>query len=193
MSDYPSRAAQATAAPPPRSGVAPGSPSEDTGKTARSENGASTSPLRTAEAFETYCSQVQNRLAEHATQRASFLQSAYDRLTRLLHTARAVEDTGLYNELWQHRVAVRELLEALSHVSSLSSSSSPSAPSSANGTAFPASAYPDPSECRSLRSRAFRLPVSPNRAFPQLAVWAARRNRTHLRLPLRQPRIPCCP
>ena len=66
-------------------------------------------------------SQEQNRLAEHATQRASFLQSAYDRLTRLLHTARAVEDTGLYNELWQHRVAVRELLEALSHVSSASS------------------------------------------------------------------------
>ncbi len=76
------------------------------------------SPLRSADTFESYCSQVQIRLAEHATLRISFLQSAYDRLTRLLHTARAVEDTALYNELWQHRVAVRELLEALSQVSS---------------------------------------------------------------------------
>ena len=146
MSDYPSRAAQATAAPPQRSGVATVNPGEDTGKTARPENGASASPLRTAEAFETYCSQVQNRLAEHAAQRASFLQSAYDRLTRLLHTARAVEDTGLYNELWQHRVAVRELLEALSHASSASSASAPissaSAPSSAGDTTLSASAYP---------------------------------------------------
>jgi hypothetical protein len=44
------------------------------------------------------------------------LQSAHERLTRLLYTARAVEDATLYNELWQHRVVVRELLDALSQL-----------------------------------------------------------------------------
>jgi hypothetical protein len=146
MSDYPSRVAHATA-PPQRSGVVAGNPGEDTGKTVRPETGAFASPLRTAESFEMYCSQIQNRLAEHAAQRANFLQSAYDRLTRLLHTARAVEDTVLYNELWQHRVAVRELLEALSHLSAAPSAPVPTAPahSSANDAVYSAvvaSAFP---------------------------------------------------
>ena len=74
------------------------------------------SPLRSQESFDSYCIQVQTRLAEYAAQRIHFLQSAHERLTRLLYTARAVEDTALYNELWQNRVVVRELLDALSQL-----------------------------------------------------------------------------
>ncbi len=81
---------------------------------ARSEG----SPLRSQEAFDAYCQQVQYRLAEYAAQRTHFLRGAFDRLTRLLQTARAVEDNSLYNELWQVRVAVRELLEALAQATS---------------------------------------------------------------------------
>ncbi|CCW34971.1 hypothetical protein CTKA_00007 [Chthonomonas calidirosea] len=74
------------------------------------------SPLRTPEAFEAYCAQVQSRLAQYAQQRANFLLSAHDRLTRLLATARAVEDNDLYNELLQYQMATKELLDALSQV-----------------------------------------------------------------------------
>lgn len=74
------------------------------------------SPLRSAETFEAYCEQILSRLAEHAAQRMHFLQTAHDRLTRLLQTARDVGDTALYQELWQHRVAARELLEAAARV-----------------------------------------------------------------------------
>lgn len=74
-------------------------------------------PLRSAETFETYCHQIQSRLAEHALRRRHFLQNAHDRLTQLLHAARAVEDNALYNELWQVRLATRELLEAIRHLS----------------------------------------------------------------------------
>ena len=90
----------------------------------------SASPLRSSETFESYCTEVQVRLAEHAAQRLNFLQSAHDRLTRLLQTARAVEDTGLYNELWQHRVAVRELLDSLNKITAPSNvtSSDPISP-----------------------------------------------------------------
>ncbi len=77
------------------------------------------SPLRSQEAFDAYCQQVQFRLAEYAAQRTHFLRGAFDRLTRLLQTARAVEDNSLYNELWQVRVAVRELLESLSQASTV--------------------------------------------------------------------------
>jgi hypothetical protein len=76
-----------------------------------------TNPLRSAETFEAYCQHIQSRLAEHAVRRRHFLQNAYDRLTQLLHAARAVEDTALYNELWQVRLATRELLEAIKHLS----------------------------------------------------------------------------
>lgn len=72
----------------------------------------SASPLRSAELFDLYCGHVQEKLAAHAAQRMSFLQAAYDRLTCLLQAARDVEDTALYGELAQHRVAARELLEA---------------------------------------------------------------------------------
>ena len=106
---------------PPRAAIPPGTSVETQNKSARAEQGSSPSPLRSAEAFENYCTQVQSRLAEHAAQRTHFLQAAFERLTRLLHTARDVEDAALYNELWQHRVAVRELLESLSHVASSSS------------------------------------------------------------------------
>ncbi len=71
------------------------------------------SPLHSAESFDAYCQHVQSRLSEHATRRREFLQAAYERLTNLLCAARDVEDALLYNELWQHRVAVRELLDAL--------------------------------------------------------------------------------
>ena len=112
-------------------------------KGARPEQGSSPSPLRSAEAFDSYCVQVQSRLAEHAAQRIHFLQSAFERLTRLLHTARDVEDTSLYNELWQHRVAVRELLEALTQVGSsvtaVAASAASSSASAAVSTSLPAS------------------------------------------------------
>lgn len=91
------------------------------------------SPLRSAEAFDAYCLNVQARLVAHANQRKHFLQNAYERLTRLLHTAKAVEDTPLYNELWQQRTAVRELLEALHQINTLNVNG-------ATGTAAPAAA-----------------------------------------------------
>ncbi|MCS6776813.1 MAG: hypothetical protein RMJ43_15190 [Chloroherpetonaceae bacterium] len=75
------------------------------------------SPLKNAETFETYCHHVQARLAEHALRRRHFLQNAHERLTQLLHAARAVEDHALYQELWQVRLATRELLESLRHLS----------------------------------------------------------------------------
>jgi len=78
------------------------------------ENGADKNvPLRSEEAFEIYCRSVQSQLAEHALKRKHFLQNAHTRLTQLLHAARAVEDTTLYEELWQTRAAARELLAAL--------------------------------------------------------------------------------
>jgi hypothetical protein len=99
--------------------------------TVRAENGVASSPLRSQEAFDAYCVQVQTRLAEYAAQRIHFLQSAHERLTRLLYTARAVEDTALYNELWQHRVVVRELLEALNQLPKAApqATAAPAAPS----------------------------------------------------------------
>lgn len=81
----------------------------------RETNGAipsGLSPLRTHESFTDYCAQVQGRLRERAATRRQFLQAAYDRLTGLLHAALAVDDQPLYNELWQHRVAAKELLES---------------------------------------------------------------------------------
>ncbi len=92
--------------------ITPASATE-TSRPAADNNRAEGSPLRSQESFDAYCHQVQGRLAEYATQRAHFLRSAYERLTRLLQTARAVEDNTLYNELWQLRVAVKELLESL--------------------------------------------------------------------------------
>ncbi len=71
------------------------------------------SPFRSAETFDAYCSQVQGRLAEYAEKRVHFLQMAYDRLTRLIQAARDVEDAPLYNELLNHRIAVKELLDSL--------------------------------------------------------------------------------
>ena len=80
----------------------------------RETNGAApaASPLQTQESFTNYCLQVQGRLRERAAVRRQFLQAAYDRLTGLLHAALAVDDQPLYNELWQHRAAAKELLEA---------------------------------------------------------------------------------
>jgi len=71
------------------------------------------SPLRNVETFEAYCAEVQEKLAAHAAHRMSFLQSAFDRLSSLLQAARDVEDTSLSNELAQHRIASRELLDAV--------------------------------------------------------------------------------
>lgn len=88
-------------------------------------------PLKSSETFELYCNQVQVRLAEHAVQRLSFLQSANERLTRLLHTALAIGDTALYNELMQHQIAVHELLESLDQVASTPAVSVPATSTSA--------------------------------------------------------------
>ena len=74
---------------------------------------AGSSPLRNVEAFEAYCAEVQEKLAAHAVHRMSFLQAAFDRLTNLLQAARDVEDVNLANELAQHRIASRELLDAV--------------------------------------------------------------------------------
>lgn len=95
---------------------------EESGQTERSSERNTVelqiaSPLKNAETFETYCHHVQARLAEHALRRRHFLQNAHERLTQLLHAARAVEDHALYQELWQVRLATRELLESLRHLS----------------------------------------------------------------------------
>ena len=76
-------------------------------------NISGSSPLRNVETFEAYCAEVQEKLAAHAAHRMSFLQSAFDRLSSLLQAARDVEDTALSNELAQHRIASRELLDAV--------------------------------------------------------------------------------
>ena len=134
-------------------------------KSAIGDNTAGGSPLNSVEAFESYCSQVQTRLAEHAAQRAHFLQAAFERLTRLLHTARSVEDTALYNELWQHRVAVRELLEALHQISATSNASAvpAAAPASASSAVVTSSAppAPAPSPAVSAAPATALPPVSP--------------------------------
>jgi hypothetical protein len=82
-------------------------------KTSAAQREETRSPFHSAEAFDAYCQSVQARLAAYAVQRSDFLQSAYDRLTRLLLTARAMEDAALYHELMLHRMAVHELLETL--------------------------------------------------------------------------------
>jgi hypothetical protein len=105
----------------PFANMAPGEGRVRPGEPPRAETGVAASPLRSQEAFDAYCVQIQTRLAEYAAQRIHFLQGAHERLTRLLYTARAVEDTALYNELWQHRVVVRELLEALNQLPKTSS------------------------------------------------------------------------
>ncbi len=84
---------------------------------------ASYSPLRNAETFEAYCSEVQEKLASHALNRMSFLQAAYERLNSLLQAARDVEDVALTDELTQHRNASRELLDAVCSATGITSSS----------------------------------------------------------------------
>lgn len=105
----------------------------ETVTSSRREAGGLTPPLRSAETFEAYCTQVQTRLIEHAQQRRYFLQEANERLTRLLQTARAVEDVTLYEELWQLRQATRELLDSLQR---MTPSDSPSAAVSADSPLF---------------------------------------------------------
>src|SRR5689334_20691185 len=87
---------------PLNSSVRTQAPFQTAENTPASGNGAASSgsPLRSTEAFEAYCSQVQNRLAEFAAQRQEFLQAAHDRLTRMLHAARDIGDQTLYAELW---------------------------------------------------------------------------------------------
>ena len=74
------------------------------------------SPLRSTEAFDAYCAEVQQKLAVHAAHRFTFLQSAFDRLSSLLQAAQDVEDIALVGELSHHRVATRELLDAVRRV-----------------------------------------------------------------------------
>lgn len=138
------------------------------------KNGAATeavSPFRSAEAFDLYCTRIQSRLVEHALQRKHFLQEAYNRLTRLLQAAHAVEDAALYNELWKHRLAARELMDILNSVANgdtalvttpegTASSRAVSAP--ALGSAAGASSIASPSETHSSRSEP---PPSPFPAY----------------------------
>jgi hypothetical protein len=88
------------------------------------------SPLRSVEAFDAYCAEVQQKLAVHAAHRFTFLQSAFDRLSSLLQAARDVEDPGLVGELNQHRLATMELLNAVRRVqgSEVPAAPVPSAP-----------------------------------------------------------------
>lgn len=86
------------------------------------------SPFRSSETFENYCAKVQSRLSEHAIKRIDFVQTAFDRLTRLLQTAKDVEDTSLYNEIWHHRVTAKELLESLKITTQTNSLVSPLPP-----------------------------------------------------------------
>ncbi len=74
------------------------------------------SPLRNSEAFDAYCSEVQQKLAVHASHRLTFLQSAFERLSSLLQAAKDVEDSSLIGEITQHRMATRELLDAVRRV-----------------------------------------------------------------------------
>ncbi len=71
------------------------------------------SPLRNAEAFQSYCTDVQERLAAHAANRMYFLQNAHDKLKGLLQAARDVEDGTLSAELALHCAASRELLDSV--------------------------------------------------------------------------------
>ena len=126
----------------------------------RETNGAAppynslSTPLRSDEAFANYCSQIQGRLKERAVARRQFLQSAYDRLTGLLRAALAVDDQPLYNELWQHRVAAKELLEAALRVTN-----SASAIESAPAASAPLPSAPAPSV-------SFPAPAAPPRPAP---------------------------
>ena len=129
----------------------------------RETNGAAppaASPLRTQESFTTYCAQIQGRLRERASARRQFLQAAYDRLTGLLHAALAVEDQPLYNELWQHRAAAKELLEA-----ALRAAASPAlderAGSDAYGPAAPVSAPTPPASSLVSSAPLASIPIPP--------------------------------
>lgn len=149
-----------------------GAPSSGpTAKPGTNGTATGTSPFRSEEAFDAYCVQVQSRLAEHAAKRAHFLQAAYDRLTRLLQTARAVEDANLYNELWQHRVAARELLESLRGVSPQAGEAAPALPNdSLPGIAPPPKPLP-------LDNVAFTPSPMPPRSAPALGggeSWSPR-------------------
>ena len=101
-------------------------------------------PLRSVESFDVYCAQVQDRLKEHVTARRQFLQGAYDRLTSLLYAARAVEDNALYSELWQHRLAAKELLEAVNRAAVSGASLAVAAPSVAPVAQSPTPVPPVP-------------------------------------------------
>lgn len=72
--------------------------------------GSPTSPLRSPEAFEAYCLQVEAQLAARAAQRRQFLHDAYERLIAMLRAARAVEDRALIQEIREHCLTVRQLL-----------------------------------------------------------------------------------
>lgn len=139
-------------------------------------------PLRSVEAFDSYCRSVQSQLAEHAQKRRHFLQTAHTRLTQMLHAAKAVEDNTLYQELWQIRAAARELLNSLPAQNSasdvpttpLSSPSSPMPAPQSNGYSShyerpfvprpePSDGSPSPFAAVSSHSYADSLPRLPRR------------------------------
>ena len=130
----------------------------------RETNGAAppaSSPLRTNESFTNYCAQVQGRLRERASARRQFLQAAYDRLTGLLHAALAVEDQPLYNELWQHRAAAKELLEA-----AFRAANSPALEERAGSDAYAVAAPVPPAPTPSAPAAFAPAPPAPPRPAP---------------------------
>jgi hypothetical protein len=122
-------------------------------------------PLRSADAFESYCGRVQQRLAEHAAARIQFLQVAYDRLTDLVQTARDVEDADLYQELQQHCTAARELLEALHRSTRIAEPVSAS-----HFASVPIPTPPGPSKPVPINTVASRPPVTAAPHDPQFSI-----------------------
>lgn len=133
-------------------------------------NGNPVAPFRSAEAFDSYCCKIQQRLAEHAALRSQFLQTAYDRLTRLMQAARDVEDTALYQELGQHRIAARELLDALGRASQLTPAPSVSAPAASLApSTIPTPPVPGPSKPLPIHSLQGRYTPAPSDDSPTIA------------------------
>ncbi len=69
--------------------------------------------LQSPEAFGAYCDEIQIRLQSNASQRKRFLDGAIERLNNLLATALSINDTALYNEVWQCRQMAQQMITNL--------------------------------------------------------------------------------
>ncbi|MCX6382863.1 MAG: hypothetical protein NT023_25845 [Armatimonadetes bacterium] len=90
-------------------------PYRETGFTSASPNLLPTyvAALQSPEAFRSYADEIQTRLQSNASQRKRFLEGVISRLNDLLGTALAVNDTALYNELWQCRQMAQQMITNL--------------------------------------------------------------------------------